>query len=227
MWGQIIGAGMGLLGASSAAKAAKAQADAIRDAARMGYQGMMELAKPGLDTLKVALPALRNTVFGALGSRVGQKNPYLKAAHEQNISEIGKQEESEIASSERFFGASGNVGRARGEKLRARRAATTARNKENIGYGVAETDYENDSLTRYLGGLNMLTNTGMFGVNTAAGGINTMTGGMMNAANVAGAGRQDMASGISQVGGSIFGASEARREQELYRKMLGKQGLLG
>lgn len=158
-----IGAITGLFGAGSAAAAARKQAAAIEKQSTY----LKELAAPYLDQAKYAMPKMQAYIKGYLEPKIGQENPYLKAAYEMNLANINRQKQAALGAANMYWGGAGNLGRARGEQLRAGRNATEMMNMLNMNYGMGQQQYKDAMAGQYMSALGGLANFGNLGLQTA------------------------------------------------------------
>ena len=88
----------GLFGAGAAASARK-QAEAIRS--QSAY--LKELAAPYLKQTKYALPKMQAYISAYLQPKLGQENPYLKAAYGMNLANINRQKQAALGTAKYFL----------------------------------------------------------------------------------------------------------------------------
>ena len=153
----------GLFGAGAAAAAARKRAQAMQR--QSAY--LKELAAPYLKQTKYALPKMQAYISSYLKPKIGKENPYMKAAYGMNLANINRQKQAALGASNMYWGRAGNIGRARGEKLRATRNATEALNMANLNYGMGQQQYKDSTANQYMGALGNLANYGTIGLQPA------------------------------------------------------------
>jgi len=221
-----LGLGLGIAGGMysswQANKAAKRQAEAMLDAAKIEDKRIRELTEPYLQQARFAMPLLRQTVMSQLAPRLGQNDPFLAKEHEMNLQTLGRREKTSQAQMERLWGATGNVGRGRGEQLRIRQGAQEARNVENLQYGAGQRGYRESTANQFIAALSGMGAQGTAGLGPAVTGAGDVMRAMTGAAEARGAGAQGMWGDIGGMFGTVGGALQ---EKELL-KWLQNKGLL-
>ena len=193
------GFGGSLYGARKAAKAQAAYAEAMKYAGAKQAQALREIAAPYLEETKLTLPLLRQTIASQLVPRLSGSR-YLKAAHEQNLTDIGREEERALASSRRAYSA-GNLGRARGESLRIGRAGVEARGRENVSYGLTEQADRDTAAGRLINAYQGMVDIGGRGLQPAIGAAGVEANALAQSAGIGAAAKTDFWSDL----GGLFG----------------------
>jgi hypothetical protein len=201
--GAIAGSLIGLAGSSMQAGATKKAAAQMLAAGNQTAQEMQGYAAPYQAEGAWALPMQRGYIQSEILPRVGQNDPYLLASHRQNLAGIGRSEQHALASSKRYWGMTGNVGRSRGEQLRIMAQWTEARNRENLGYGQAQTAYKRQSLGDAMSALGNEVSLGQFGVQMAAEGSRSRMAGAQAAAGYQS--QSPMGGFLGELGGTMAG----------------------
>lgn len=222
-------AGMGvagsLFGASKAAKAARAQADAIRYAADRESETMREISAPFLNEAKFALPMLRETIMSQIAPTVGKDNPFLAGAHERNIAGIDRGAGRAKAASTLALGKTGNTGKLRGEMLTIGQSADEAKGRAELDYGVAQTGYRDSRTQMMTDNLFKLGGAGSAGIGPAMSGASATSRGAQTAAMVEGSAKQDFWGDIGELAGVGIGSYmsdlDAKRMAKLRKAMAG------
>jgi hypothetical protein len=207
-----IGAATSIWSAIQGKKSADKQADAIKQSAQTERDAQLELAKPYSEAASFALPKMRSILMSQIAPTIGKENPYLASAHKLNTGNILRSKQGMLETSKRFWGASGNSGRGRGEALRIEQNATDAENQENLAYGETQQNYKDANTNRFLQGLTSLAGYGTMGLQTASRGIATAADGEMVAANIRGAGRQSFFGDIGSLAGIPIGQYLAEQD---------------
>jgi len=223
-WAAAAGAVGSVIMGNKQVQAAKEAANEIKQAAMRRASQLRELAAPFLEQVKTALPAFSNLIFGEYGSKLGQEDPYLKAAYEKNVQGIGRETERELGKS-RLFGTSRGIGRSRGEELRIERSGLEAKGRATLGYGLGQRAYKERATERFSGGLQDLLNYGQTGIKLAAGAGEVEYEGTAGAAEMISGAKQDYYGDL----GSLFGypIGEYLGEWDVARMGLGGQGAVG
>jgi hypothetical protein len=214
-----IGAATALYSAVAGKKSADKQADAIKQSAQTERDAQIELARPYSEAASFALPKMRSILMSQIAPTIGKENPYLASAHKLNTGNILRSKQGMLETSKRFWGASGNSGRGRGEALRIEQNATDAENQENLAYGETQQNYKDANTNRFLQGLTSLAGYGTMGLQTASRGIATAADGEMAAANIRGAGRQSFFGDIGLLAGIPIGDYLAEQDWARMRSL--------
>lgn len=215
----------GWLGASEQRRAAEAQADAVLQASREQIAYLRELAAPYNEMTEFALPKMRETIMNQYAPKIGQENPYLKAASAQALTGIERGRQTALGQSAGIWGRSGNLGRARGEGLRINRSATEAANAENVRYGLQAKGEQDTALGNYYGALSGAADIGRTaltpGMASAQMGMNAAS----EAAGIRGQAGQQYSSGMGTLlGWTVGDLSNAPWEQKWQDALLGYLG---
>jgi hypothetical protein len=160
--GPVLGFGGALLSSQKAADSGKEMADVMRaNASRLS-----DMAQPYVEQGAWALPRLQGYA-STLEGLAGKESPLLRGKYLESLKGIDENEKAAEADASAYFGAAGNSGRARGEKLRARQSALQAKNLAGLSYGAAQEDYKQASRDRYGNALGSLLQAGGMGLGTA------------------------------------------------------------
>jgi len=201
----IITGALGLLGARESRKASERESERLS-----------ELSEPRLKMEKWALPRLRELIVSQLMPELTGEYPELRAAHEESLAQIGRQTRRQLAGSERYWSAQGNVGRGRGEQLRIKRAGTEAESGQRLQYAVQKRGLGEDAVTRLMNALGLSSNLGAQGLAPAIASI-----------QAAGAGQRGYAEDLAGLAGWGMGYYGREQERKLYsrlwRDILGKK----
>ncbi|MHB1000472.1 MAG: hypothetical protein ACYC27_14630 [Armatimonadota bacterium] len=214
-------AAAGMLGSifagSKQIQAMKQAAEAIKMSGRNAANGLREAASPYLQEAKTALPAYSKMVFGEYGSKVGQDDPYLKAAHETNMQGIGREKNKALATSNRAFRF--NPGRGRGEALRIGQSATEMTNRENLRYGQGQSDYRTGMADKFTGGLDRLVGFGNTGLNLQTTAANMQMSAEQQAAGMIGGAKSEFYGDLGELAGIPMGEYMANQDLSRMKKL--------
>ena len=159
-----IAAGLGavgsLFGASQASRAEKRSADQ-----------MLQLSEPYLTQARAALPRLRALMESYYAPRLGQDSPFLHAEHAESLAGLQRANAQGLAEIQHTYGSQGNLGRARGERLRLSDQLLRATSRENLSYGEAQDTYRDTVAGQYQEILAALAGLGRTGVQYASQGL--------------------------------------------------------
>jgi hypothetical protein len=216
---ELLGGVLSLFGAGQQKKAMQAQANAIRDAARIQAESTERLAAPFTDAANWSMPLLKGATIDLFGSKVGKKNPFLEAMHGENLEEIDKEKSKATASSDFFWKGSGNLGRGRGEQLRIGQSATDAKNRENLSYGMAETADQDKRIADYFNALGSMASYGQAGLAPMLTGIQNRYQGDVEAAGVKAGATTGMWGDFGLLLGDYVGRQNANEQSQLFRDM--------
>lgn len=186
-----LGAVGSLLGASQSSRAASRRAEEARKASRKAAAELRGLAGPYMEQAEYAMPRFRSLIESQYATQVGEDNPLLAAEHEQNLSNISKQQNSALADSKRYWGSMGDLSRSRGEALRIGRDATDEMNRENLGYGTQQQSYRSSTADRLANALSVLNSMASPGLKLMEGASEMEASGGLNAANIRAKGDQE------------------------------------
>lgn len=200
-----LGAAIGLGSAYLGKRASDRQASAISDASQQAYEAQMAMAKPFTEMATYALPRLKSAIDTYIAPNAGKESQTLKSAHKLNVGDINKSTSRSLESAKRYWTATGNTGRARGEILRAEASGTEAMNKENLNYATSQDEYKTNSENRLINSLSSLAGIGSTGLSTSTNAISTLNSGRINAALTKASGTTGMAEDIGSIGGAILG----------------------
>jgi hypothetical protein len=223
MWGTIIAAGIGLLSANKANKAAQAQTDAMLETARMEDRRIRELTAPWLQQAKFAMPMLRQTIMSQLAPEVGRDDPFLTKERDIAMRDIGRGEQTALGQTARRWTATGNIGRGRGEQLRIGRSAEEARGEVGLQYGKAQRSYRQGASAAFINALSGLANQGTQGLGPAVTGARDLAQGTMEAARTRAEGQTGMWGDIAGIGASVGQYFDERKLQKQLDELLKKQ----
>jgi len=204
-------------------KTAKDMAAAIRYATDRQFAQTEELTRPWIEQAKFALPRLRTAILSQLAPEVGQENPYLRTAHETNVQGIERGTRSALAESARYWGRTGNVSKARGERLQIERGGQETTSAENLRYGSTQKSYKDTRLDRYMAALGQSAGVGTSALGPALRGIEAGAGGAVSAAQVGAGASSDLYGDLGDVFGSLIGdwmdrQAEKRAEERAEKK---------
>ncbi len=163
----ILGAASSLYGSSQAARAQKRSAEM-----------MMEMARPYLEQAEYALPQLRKLAQNYYAPRVGKDSPWLRAEHLESMAGLQRANAQGLAEIQHTYASHGNMGRARGERLRLANQLVRTSSRENLSYGQAQESYRDNTANQYqaiLAQLAGMGKTGLDAAETALGMQNTAT----------------------------------------------------
>jgi hypothetical protein len=220
-WGAAMGAVGSFFSGRQQKKAADRYANSIISAAEKNAAAVEGLAEDYQGLNEFAFPQLKNVIQNEYAPMVGKDDPYLEAAHGENIRDIGREKEKATAESDFYWGATGNKGRGRGERLRIARNATEATNEENIGYGERQREQRIGSAGRFTNALSMLADIGRTGTSLAADAAGIRSQGATAAAGVKNQGSQDFYGDLGELGGTLVGDWLGGRDQKRMFDMIG------
>jgi len=216
---QLIGTAIGLYGSSKANDAYKQMAAEIEAAAQAAAGNIRGMAEPYLESGRYALPAMKQLTM-RYGSKIGKNDPFLAALHMRNLQRLGREEQRQLAGSQGYWGATGNVGRGRGEALRIRRGATEAMNVESLGYGQGQQEYQAATEARYMQGLGALGGYGTVGLGAGTEAEKLRYQGVADAARLRGEGTASMWGDVAGAAGDWTSAVGAAADRKQRQKLL-------
>ncbi len=158
--GAVLGAAGSLFGAKQAANAQQRAA-----------QSMQQLSAPYLAEAQLALPRLRALAEAYYAPRVGKDSPWLRAEHEGNLSALQRANTQQLAEVQHTYAGRGNLGRARGERLRLADQLLQTLNREHLRYGEAQESYRDTTAAEYQEIPSALAGLGRTGMATASQGL--------------------------------------------------------
>jgi len=162
--GAAAAAGIGFIGSLYAANQAA-------DAQKEGANAQMQMAAPYLREAALALPRLRALAERYYAPRAGKDSPFLRAGHLENLAELERANRRSLAEIEHTYASRGNLGRARGERLRLTGELLGATNRENLSYGLAQENYRDSTAAQYQELLAALASLGGTGMRYASAGL--------------------------------------------------------
>lgn len=221
-----IGLAGSIFGSNQAAKAAQAQAKAIKYATKTEDKRIRELTQPYLDQAKWAMPQIQNVITNQLAPKIGKDSDTIKGSSDLSLANIERNKNKALASSGMFWNKSGNLGKARGEALQIDQMATDATNRLNLDTTVAQDNYKNNNILTFLNALNGQVSTGQNALGGAISGAGSVASGNIAAANAAAAGRISQAEDIATLGGTFVGDWLGQRENDRLAKILGTNSVI-
>lgn len=200
----------GFLGQNAAAKAAREQANAIRQSAALQYKAQMEIAKPMLDASRYALPRIQSEA-DRLYSTMFQDNPLLSS--QQRLTEQSINRGLASANQSTAFRYGTNVSRSRGETLRNTLAANDQLSSTRLNYGLAQQQQKLNTQGQYMNALTGLAGQGTVGSQLAYGALNNQAQATAQAAGIEAQGKQGMYDSISYLSGMLtnFGVNQLQQ----------------
>lgn len=190
----------GIFSQNAALKAAREQANAIREASALQYRAQMEIAQPMLNASRYALPKIQSEADRLYGTMF-QDNPLL--ASQQRLSEAGVNRGLASANQATGFRYGSNVSRSRGETLRNSLAANDQLSSLRLNYGLAQQQQKLTAQGNYMSALSGLAGQGTVGSQLAYGALNNQSQSAMQAAGIEGQAKQDMYSGLGYLSGQL------------------------
>lgn len=200
----------GLFSQNEAAKAAREQANAIRQSAALQYKAQMEIAKPMLDASRYALPRIQSEA-DRLYSTMFQDNPLLSS--QQRLTEQSINRGLASANQSTAFRYGTNVSRSRGETLRNTLAANDQLGSTRLNYGLAQQQQKLNAQGQYMNALTGLAGQGTVGSQLAYGALNNQAQATAQAAGIEAQGKQGMYDSISYLSGMLtnFGVNKLQQ----------------
>jgi len=179
----------GIFSQNAALKAAREQANAIREASALQYKAQMEIAQPMLNASRYALPKIQSEADRLYGTMF-QDNPLL--ASQQRLSEAGVNRGLASAQASTGFRYGSNVSRSRGETLRNSLAANDQLSSLRLNYGLAQQQQKQTAQGNYMSALSGLAGQGTVGSQLAYGALNNQSQSAMQAAGIEGQAKQTL-----------------------------------
>lgn len=200
----ILGGIAGLLGASSAQRAAMRRARELEAAASNYRMTMLQLASPFLQAGAGALGRIKGMTYGTLAQQAGKESEMLRGVYRNAMSGIERERARNVAASQAYW-ETANVGRGRGEEMRANAMAADSKAKTALEYGMQQEQYKQSSVDRYMNALGILQGAYATGVGMQSDAEKAMLGARMDATKLRASGDQAMSNMIGGLGGQMFG----------------------
>lgn len=195
----------GLFGASSAQRAAQRRARELEAAAANYRSTMLTLAAPFISAGSGALGRIKGMTYGLLAEQANKESELLRGQYRQAIAGI-ERERARNAEASRAYWESANVGRGRGEQMRANAMAADSKVSAALSYGQAQEQYKQTSVDRYMNALGILQGAYSQGIGMQADAEKAMVGARMDATKMRAEGDSAMNNMIAGLGGQAFGA---------------------